>query len=534
MAAENESNRPSEIESVPSQNRDPELIADALGRMLGSDSELLADLGSDRTRLTVILQQLPSGVILVNAEGFPVFVNQAAAQIVGPLVDPERRMAEQITAFQVRDAESGSPEFPGALVSVRALAGEVVRRHEVVIRPPGTLVDIWISMSGAPLYDPAGQVVGAVVVLNDVTPERTAQRDLVASERRFRALVEHAFDGILVLSKDVEISYCGPELTHLLGWEPDEFIGRPYQQFIHPDDRPEAVAGIELLRQTPRSSSSRILRIQHKNGTWRWMEGVATNLIEDPAVGGIVLNYRDVTERRETEAALGRYHDRLQSLLAEVSDVILVVDAGGTITFAGPSVERLLGYRPDDLIGQSEYAFVHPEDHLPVEASRRQTSARWGPNLPIELRIQHQNGDWRLFEGVANNQFANPSIRGVVITGRDVTERRLAEQALREAEAERARLEGVTLMARELAHRLNNDLSQVVGNVELIASALGDPLRLATLTDRALNGLDALSESIRRFQSVVRVEVKETPVGPALDLERSTESRDDSPKREAG
>jgi two-component system cell cycle sensor histidine kinase/response regulator CckA len=131
-----------------------------------------------------------------------------------------------------------------------------------------------------------------------------AEAALRASEERFRALVENSSDALLLLDADGRVKYMTPSSVRHLGWTPEQLIGRSILEFMHPDDG-ERVGG-RLLESVdmPGTSIGGEVRFRHADGTWRIMEGVGVNRLADPAVAGVVVNVRDITERRYLEEQL--------------------------------------------------------------------------------------------------------------------------------------------------------------------------------------------------------------------------------------
>ena len=120
-----------------------------------------------------------------------------------------------------------------------------------------------------------------------------------ASERRFRALIEHSADGIALLDHDYAIRYASPATEYILGYSPAEFMKCQLADLVHPADWPDSVrrmvARIPGERET---TSPRALRLRHQDGTYRWLEYTGANLLDDPDIQAIVVNYRDITERK--------------------------------------------------------------------------------------------------------------------------------------------------------------------------------------------------------------------------------------------
>ncbi len=140
--------------------------------------------------------------------------------------------------------------------------------------------------------------------------------DLARREARFRSLVQNASEMICIGDASGTITYMSPAVEHLLGGPPERWVGRTGMDFMHPDDLPSAQAARGALLGGAGSTRPAQYRIAHADGSWRWLEVTSTNLLDDPAVRGIVSNVRDVTERREFEEQLTRQalHDPLTGL----------------------------------------------------------------------------------------------------------------------------------------------------------------------------------------------------------------------------
>ncbi len=131
-------------------------------------------------------------------------------------------------------------------------------------------------------------------------------------EDYFRKLIENSSDLISIYDADWTLRYQTPSIKRVLGWDTQELLGRRVYDFIHPDDLVRARRGLEKVREAPGVHPSGEVRLCHKDGSWRWFECVATNLLDDPVVEGIVYNARDVTERVEAIAALSEREEELR------------------------------------------------------------------------------------------------------------------------------------------------------------------------------------------------------------------------------
>jgi len=254
------------------------------------------------------------------------------------------------------------------------------------------------------------------------------QEQLRASERRFRAVVQHASDVVTIAGADGTIVYTSPSMERVLGYGPDELVGTQTRDLMHPDDvaRVEAEVTEQFLSDGEEAPIE--YRVRHRDGSWRVVEGVIANLLDEPGIGGIVATNRDITQRIEAEAALRLTRERFENLVQHSSDLISIADADGVITYISPSLKRLLGYEPHEVTGDPPQPLIDPEDVPRVAAAildQRDPDAE--PTL-VQYRARHRDGSWRVFEGVTTNLLHEPSVAGLVTNARDITERHDAEQ----------------------------------------------------------------------------------------------------------
>ncbi|MEO8765728.1 MAG: PAS domain S-box protein [Ginsengibacter sp.] len=225
------------------------------------------------------------------------------------------------------------------------------------------------------------------ILSNDVTEKLKAEEKLSKSEKFFRAMIEKDTDMKTLADPEGNIFYTSPSLTKILGYESKEFMTMPVSDFSHPEDIPGLLEGIADILQSPGKSFYRQQRLKHKNGTWLWCEGTITNMLYDPAVGALVSNFRDITERKQAEEAILLAEANYREIFDKASDGIYVheIDTGRVIEvnkraseITGYSREELLNNHQEEFITDNpEYTFEKVMDYLRKAAAGEPQLFEW-------------------------------------------------------------------------------------------------------------------------------------------------------------
>jgi PAS domain S-box-containing protein len=281
-------------------------------------------------------------------------------------------------------------------------------------------------------------VHGAFVLASSATAlvawrfNEEVQREVIRREEQLRTFTRHGSDLVVVVETDDTIRSAADSITRILGWRPDQVVGRNGFDFVHPEDHAIAAAMTGGMRDEPGAYQHAELRMLHADGSYRLMYATAINLIMDPDVAGIIFTAHDITARRRAEEAVRQSEQRFRALVQNGTDVIAVLERDGSLRFASPAVERILGYQP--AIGESVFDLIHPDDRNGIGEAFADALDTPGITMPAEFRLRAVDGTWREVEAVANNLLDDVSVAGVVVNVRDVTERKAAERSLREAE----------------------------------------------------------------------------------------------------
>ncbi|MFI5397396.1 MAG: PAS domain S-box protein [Candidatus Binatia bacterium] len=178
----------------------------------------------------------------------------------------------------------------------------------------------WIASRGHVLRDASRKPVRMLGVGIEITERKRAEAALRDSERHFRSLIENGMDLVAILSVDGVFRYASPTHEQASGFKPEELVGKSAFDFIHPDDVAETRRRFAEGVQQGRTTGTAEYRFLQKDGSWHYIEGIARNLIDDPVVKGILVNSRDITERKRAEEATRHLNAELEQRLSECTE----------------------------------------------------------------------------------------------------------------------------------------------------------------------------------------------------------------------
>jgi PAS domain S-box-containing protein len=456
-----------------------------------------------------ILEGALDAVVSMNQDGLIMQWNRSAEEMFGwprgevlgvPLVElivPERfreRHQYGVQSF----VETGDAKFLGKRV------------ERIALRRDGSEFPVEARISAE--ADPDGMTFTAF--MSDITERRRAEEERHASETRLRALVEHASDLIYLAGADGALHYVSPPVQRMLDYTPDELLGRPLFDFVHPDDvdyvrerfgAPTAQSSIPVLAE---------FRFRHKDGSWRHLEVLRANRLADPAVRAIVGNVRDVTGRRQAQQALDGMRRQYEVLVNSITEGVLGVDLSGNITFENPAAAAMLGWSPSTMIGRSAHATLHrlrvdgsprPESDCPMQRTLADGSVRSDSDIfrtkdGKEIRVEYTTSPMLDERG---------RIAGAVMTLRDVSRQQQMEQQIEQA----ARVESLGRVSASVAHEFNNVLMGIGPFGQILQRKAEEDPTLDKAVKHVLKAVrrgQRLTEEILRFTNPPEPRIQKT------------------------
>jgi PAS domain S-box-containing protein len=470
----------------------------AVANVITDVKKVQAKLLKSEENLRKVLDILPVGVWIADKDGKITHSNPAGrqtwsgARYVGP---------DEFHEYKAWWMPSRKPVQPDEWGIARAVTrGETSLEEELEIECfDGThkIILNWAS----PILGPNHEIVGAVAVNQDITARKQAEEMLVAREKRFRALIESSSDAISLLDDRGKVLYESPSYTRIMGYREEERIGRDSFDLVHPEDYHRTAQMFAELLEHPGRVAIQPTRVKHGDGSWHWIEGVANNLLSEPAVRAIVINFRDITERKRAETALLEWEAQLETVTQNTPDTILQVDSGGIIRFINRAAS---GFAIEDVIGTSIYEWVPDEQHA-ILAQTLDAVFSTGGHGEYETPGRGQGAEERFYHVRVMPVTVGGKTISAIYTATDITARKKTEEELRRSIQEKE------MLMHELQHRVKNSLAIAASLLGLEEANLADEKARAIFASAQLrlSSMSAVYELLYKSGGIDKIELDE-------------------------
>lgn len=345
-----------------------------------------------------LFTNLPLPALIVRSDD-PAFtiteVNDSFRQIIGvPLHSLTGKSIFDVFPGDVNDPDDVNPRL--LLASLRRVLKEK-KEHQMerikIEDDPMISEGVrskFYDLTNVPVLNDDNKVSHILHVVRDATTEHLQAGKIIKNEKRYRALVEHGNDVLWILSEDGTLNYSSPSIEKVLGYSQQEVMAMDISTILHPDDRQHIFGEIaESIQKPGETIQVTPARMKHKKGGWRWFGGTITNMLHDPAIGGIVDNFKDITEEVEAK-------QKLQSFINSINGIFFEATPDGVhFNYISPQVEEILGYRPKEWLESDNFwsKHIHPNDRKQsVAYCREQTQL--GNDHSFDYRFKKADGSY--------------------------------------------------------------------------------------------------------------------------------------------
>ena len=323
----------------------------------------------------------------------------------------------------------------------RMLARERVRLTQRELAAKTAQRRTWAALALALVVALGVAFVGFAAGRRDAAEAALVRQRLLDSERAFRLLADNASDLVRILEPDNTLSYASPSSVALLGFTPEELLAMSPVAWLHEDDRARAAEISKQVRETSELSEPWVHRILCKSGEYRWVETRVSPALDSSGKSGAVhLSSRDVTARRAAEEALREQSNRLESILTNMGDGVLVLNQDRRVLVVNPAAQEHVRQAEGEVISAQkwaeEYRAFLPDGvtPFPIENGPLTRALRGEACDHVEMVIQDRSGRSRVHSITARPLYDQATVVGCVGVYHDITKQRSAERELLESE----------------------------------------------------------------------------------------------------
>jgi len=463
-------------------------------------------------QLQAIMDNAPFAIFLKDREGRYRLINRAYTDWFGDRPDDliGRKAGDVYPADQVEKWEAVDREL--------MRTGRVAQQERRVVKAKAGIE--YVLTTKFPVRDAKGDAIGFAGIVGDITDRKRAE---IALEESRRLLLESQRIGKLayILSDAVNDRVIWSDSLFELRRVPRRgvFTFAEAREFIHPEDRPKYLAAREAALEERRDFEFDV-RVRHGDGSFGWEHSIVHFRFDETGncLGSLAL-VQDVTERMLAEEAHRHSEERFRALIEHSNDIVTVAARDGTITYRSPSSSEVMGYPDTEMVGQSIYDRVHPDDVAAIKKSLASLIGKPALRAEGRTRVRHQDGSWRWLDWSARDASAVPGVGGFIVNSRDVTEAMQLEEQLRESQ----KMEAVGQLAGGIAHDFNNILGAILGFAGFLLQDLPKEAPEHGFAERIVAASERGKELVRQILAFSRrsaVERKPTDLANLLEETR--------------
>ncbi|MEI6293825.1 MAG: PAS domain S-box protein [Methanomicrobiales archaeon] len=438
--------------------------------------EMLMD--SER-RLSEIISFLPDATFAIDRNGTVIAWNRAMEEMTGI---PSAQMLGKgdyeyaLPFYGIRrpiliDLVFSPREELSEKYSFVDVNGDVLTAETINASPQGKTVNLWGK--AAPLYDKDGRATGAIESIRDITERKRFEEALKQSEEKYRLLIDQTDEGVWIIDRDYRTTFVNNRLASMFGYTSGEMLGKQVREFMASGDM--AVHNHRIEERLAGKSDRFEQKFFRKDGSSFWVIASVTPLAEEGIVTGAFAMLTDITQRKQAEEALSLLTEFQESVISNARVWLSVLDMRGTILMWNTAAEEISGYSAGEVIGQKEiWKKIYPDNDY-----RKQITDTI--NRIIHDKKYLENFETSILSKQGIKKVISWNTRGIpnttgndsdyIAIGVDVTDRKLAEEALKQANKKLNLLSSIT------RHDINNQLTVLRGYITLLHQKPPSPAR---------------------------------------------------------
>ncbi|MFZ4620735.1 MAG: PAS domain S-box protein [Bacteroidota bacterium] len=436
-----------------------------------------------------IIKASPENITITDMEGRILLVSPAGVEMFG-IKDPDEYLGHTLTDFLIPEDRERSL----SRMAERMRGASIGISEYKALRADGSTFDIEVNSDF--IRDDDGRPTRMVVVIRDITERKRTEKTLRENEERFRLLTNNVPDVIYSLDGEGNVVTINSMAIERYGYTEEESKGNPFMGFIHPEDRDIVVGSLIKAIQDQRKQTKGLqFRIVAKDGTIHWCELNSNARFDDDhrylGEDGVL---RDITDRKVTEQALRESENRYRTLAEASPDSIYVIGLDDRVLYVNTIGAKQFGRSPGSIIG-GKRSELFPKTIAEQQQVSIQKVLTTGLSVSNEMPIQFGDRQAWLSNWLVPMRDGNGEIVAVMGIGRDITESKKSEQALRQAQ----KLESIGTLAGGIAHDFNNLMNAVLGQSALALQKLSKENPAAANIQKAIKASERVADLTKQL-----------------------------------
>lgn len=386
----------------------------------------------------------------------------------------------------------------------RLFQGEIIDPQILRLRKKdGTT--FYSSIYATPICE-GEKIVGIRSVIHDITEMKEAENRIIESEEKFRTIAEQSLMGLSII-QDEMVKYVNQNLADLLGYDIEEMYTWKKGEFfktIHPEDKKRIINMATSFNGTKKNESRYYeARGIRKDGNTIWLD-VYYKLIKYEEKPAFLISFVDISDRKKAQEKLRESEEKYRFLFQNSPFSILLIETSGKIVDCNPSVQKLIGYNRDELIGKKyRKLLVVPQEYIPKLLERLKQISEGIPIPPLDIQLTRKDGS-KVWVNIESSTVKIDNKPFIIIMGHDISEKKQAEESLKELDEMRKEF------INRASHELKTPITTVYGAYQLLDSLHRNELNkdAQEILDMAVHGTKRLKKLVDDLLDISRMESK--------------------------